>query len=234
MGCLFVLGAVTDEINYFLNTVLFFFTDCTVRIKTTENKICTQSRLFWSKYSHRKVTWVSSQAGKVVVFPFLHIGPPHELCSSGVTHFCSLQTFLNWLLCFKRKQNQHSSQSYTFGDTKAYWYLQVSAFQGGISSRGNWGMVVNKGQHFKRRGCYQTYEFFWFLVLFVQARSVLPLVLYRKPDWKIICKSVYNSCQRIKKNLYFYMRNKKPFIVSPSIILGLWGKKQGERRDRVW
>lgn len=53
MGCLFILE-VTDEINYFLNTILFVFTDCTVRIKTTENKIFTQK--IWESVFYRKNT----------------------------------------------------------------------------------------------------------------------------------------------------------------------------------
>lgn len=47
-----------------------FFTECPVRIKTRENKFCTQTLPFCSKHTPKKVASVLSQAGKVLMCSF--------------------------------------------------------------------------------------------------------------------------------------------------------------------
>lgn len=45
-------------------------------------------------------------------------------------------------------------------------------------------------------------ELFCALMLFVQASSIPFLLLYMKPDWKIICKSVYNVAIKLPVSVF--------------------------------
>lgn len=72
---------------------------------------------------------------------------------------------------------------------------------------GNWGMAYQIKGRVLREGAYlQMYELFCSLMLFVQASSIPFLLLHMKPDWKIICKSVWNSCHKITN---FYILHKE-------------------------